>query len=83
MNIRNFLRAGFAPWDKQNGGNYIVIRHSPDWLSFDLEASRAFCISVGAPETLIIGFVAVWDAMVGLDYRRSRYAPAHSRSHQL
>ena len=31
--------------------NYIVERHSPAWLSFDLEQSRGFLRSVGLDES--------------------------------
>ncbi len=43
--IRDFLRAGFALSDEPRGSNYIVVRQSPDWLSFDPESSRAFCVT--------------------------------------
>src|SRR5258708_38655874 len=65
--IRDFLRSGFArpdEWHGSNyhGSNYVVVRHSPDWLSFDPEASRAYCLSNRMPETLIVDFMAIWDA---------------------
>jgi hypothetical protein len=76
--IRDFLRSGFArpdEWHGSNyhGSNYVVVRHSPDWLSFDPEASRAYCLSNRMPETLIIDFMAIWDAAVAIDYRRFRF----------
>jgi len=71
--IRDFLRSGFARSDEPRGANYIVIRHSPNWLSFDPEASRAFCVKLNYPETLIIVFMAVWDAAVAVDYRQFRF----------
>src|SRR5215468_8169186 len=71
--IRDFLRRGSARSDKLRGGNYIVVRHSPDWLSFDPEASRAYCIANFLPETLIIDFMALWDATVTVDYRQFRF----------
>jgi len=70
--IRDFLRSGFARPDEPRGSNYIVLRHSPDWLSFDPESSRAFCVKSGFPETLIIDFMAVWDAAVAVDFRQFR-----------
>jgi hypothetical protein len=71
--IRDFLRAGFARSDLRCGANYIVIRHSPDWLSFDPEASRAFCVRCNLPEALIIDFMALWDAAIAVDYRQFRF----------
>jgi hypothetical protein len=71
--IRDFLRSGFGRSDKQRGTNFIVVRHSPDWLSFDPETSRAFCVQRNLPETLIIDFIAVWDAAVAVDYRQFRF----------
>jgi hypothetical protein len=70
--IRDFLRAGFARSNGRDGDNYIVVRHSPDWLSFDPEASRAFCAKSKLPEALIVDFVSVWDAAVAVDYRKFR-----------
>ena len=71
--IRDFLRARFARSDERRGANYVVIRHSPDWLSFDPEASRAFCVKCNLPEALIIDFMALWDAAVAVDYRQFRF----------
>src|SRR6516225_6315357 len=71
--IRDFLRARFARSDERRGANYVVIRHSPDWLSFDSEASRAFCVKCNLPEALIIDFMALWDAAVAVDYRQFRF----------
>lgn len=71
--IRGFLRAGFARSDKRCGANFIVVRHSPDWLSFDPESSRAFCVKLNVPETLIIDFMAFWNAAVTVDYRQFRF----------
>jgi hypothetical protein len=71
--IRDFLRSSFAQSDERRGTNFIVVRHSPDWLSFDPESSRAFCVKSGAPETLIIDFMAIWNAAVAVDYRQFRF----------
>jgi hypothetical protein len=71
--IREFLQPAFTRTRKQSGTNFIVVRHSPDWLSFDPESSRAFCIKVNAPQTLIIDFMAFWDAAVAVDYREFRF----------
>jgi len=71
--IRDFLRSGFARREERRGCNYIVVRHSPDWLSFDPEASRAYCVKNGLPEMLIIDFMAVWDAAVAVDFRQFRF----------
>ena len=71
--IRDFLRSGFARSDKRCGSNFIVVRHSPDWLSFDPESSRAFCAPQNLPEMLVIEFMAVWNAGVAVDYRQFRF----------
>jgi hypothetical protein len=71
--IRDFLRSGFARSDKRCGTNFIVVRHSPDWLSFDPESSRAFCAQQNLPEMLVIEFMAVWNAAVAVDYRQFRF----------
>jgi hypothetical protein len=71
--IRDFLRSSFARSDKRCGTNFMVVRHSPDWLSFDPESSRAFCVKQNLPETHIIDFMAIWSAAVGVDYRQFRF----------
>src|SRR5258705_2543074 len=71
--VHDFLHAGSARPDGRHGGNYIVVRHSPDWLSFDPEASREYCLTNLLPETLIIDFMALWDAAVAVDYRQFRF----------
>jgi hypothetical protein len=54
--------------------NFIVLRQSPDWLTFDLDATRSFCTRVGVPENMIIDFVKQWDSTLNLDYRKFRHA---------
>jgi hypothetical protein len=71
--IRDLLRSAVARSDKRCSTNFIVVRHSPDWLSFDPESSRAFCVKRNFPETLIIDFMAIWDAAVAVDYRQFRF----------
>jgi hypothetical protein len=71
--IRDFLRSNFAPSSEQCGTNFIVVRHSPDWLSFDPESSRAFCVKLNLPETLIIDFMTFWNTAVAIDYRQFRF----------
>lgn len=53
--------------------NYIVLRHSPDWLSYDLEQSRSFCATANVPEGTVLDFVALWDQTMAVDYRRFRH----------
>jgi hypothetical protein len=55
-------------------GNYIVLRQSPDWLSFDPENSRPFCLQMGFPETTVIDFITIWDASLPIGYREFRHA---------
>ena len=52
--------------------NTVVLRSSPHWPGFDLEASRAFLRGVGIAETLVIDFVGTWDAAFTVDYRTLR-----------
>jgi hypothetical protein len=52
--------------------NLLVLRASPDWISFDLERSRGFLKSLALPEDLIIAFAAVWDRHFKVDYRGVR-----------
>jgi hypothetical protein len=56
------------------GRNFIALRASPDWRSFDVESSRAFCLGVVVPETTVIDFLAIWDATLKVDYRVSATA---------
>jgi hypothetical protein len=71
--IRDFLRSNFALSSERCGTNFIVVRHSPDWSSFDPESSRAFCVKLNLPETLIIDFMTFWNAAVAIDYRQFRF----------
>lgn len=54
--------------------NYVVLRRSPDWLSFDLADSRAFCATFTDNHDLIIDFAAAWDAASELDFLHYRQA---------
>jgi len=54
--------------------NYIVLRNSPDWLTFDAESSRDFCRRCRLPETLVIDFIDLWDRTFAVDYRHFRHA---------
>lgn len=53
--------------------NFIVLRESPDWRSFDVDLSREFCRRAGIMETAIIDFVAIWDRTMKVDYRLFRH----------
>src|SRR2546429_230354 len=52
--------------------NYIVVRHSPDWLSFDIESSRIFLRSLGIKDSIVVDFAAIWDRTFAVDYRTFR-----------
>ena len=52
--------------------NLLVLRASPDWLSFDLEKTRPFLASFGLPEALIIEFDQLWRRHFRGDYRSIR-----------
>ncbi len=54
--------------------NYIVLRNSPDWLSYDHDQSRSFCARFALPENTIIDFMSIWDAALDIDYRHFRHA---------
>jgi hypothetical protein len=52
--------------------DFIVLRSSPDWRSFDIEQSRSFCRLVGIPDDAVINFAATWDSTFGISYREFR-----------
>jgi hypothetical protein len=52
--------------------NLIVLRASPDWTRFDIEATRPFLRRFNLPETLIIEFDALWRRHFRTDYRTIR-----------
>jgi hypothetical protein len=49
-----------------------VTRSSPDWLTFDAQASRGFCLKHKLPETTVIDFIDLWDSTMSLPYRHVR-----------
>jgi hypothetical protein len=53
--------------------NYVVLRDSPNWLSYNNQQSRAFCARFALPENTIIDFISIWDAALDVDYRRFRH----------
>lgn len=53
--------------------NYIVLRDSPDWLSYDGRQSRDFCARFALPENTIIDFISIWDSALDVDYRNFRH----------
>jgi hypothetical protein len=53
--------------------NYVVLRRSPDWLTFDLEETRAFCRAGELPEDTILRFVARWDAVMAVGFLEYRH----------
>ncbi|WGM30224.1 hypothetical protein [Brevundimonas sp. NIBR11] len=54
--------------------NYIVVRRSPHWPTFDLADSRPFCEANGLPAGLIVDFARRWDAVSRLDFLSFRQA---------
>ena len=52
--------------------NYIVLRRSPDWLSFDMEDTRKFLSEFPLPNDMIIEFAKLWDRRMGLSYKQYR-----------
>lgn len=53
--------------------NYVVLRDSPDWLSYSDQQSRNFCARFALPENTIIDFMSIWDAALDVDYRHFRH----------
>ncbi|MFD1951262.1 hypothetical protein ACFSGX_10855 [Sphingomonas arantia] len=52
--------------------NYVVLRASPDWATFDLEETRPFLRLHKLDENLVIDFARIWDATFRLSYRMVR-----------
>jgi hypothetical protein len=52
--------------------NLLVLRGSPDWLTFDLARSRDFLRALRLPEHLVIDFAALWARNFKVDYRDIR-----------
>jgi hypothetical protein len=52
--------------------NLLILRASPDWLTFDIERSREFLRRLRLPEDLVIKFAALWDQNFKVDYRSVR-----------
>lgn len=50
------------------GRNFIVLRSSPDWRTFDMNASSVFCRQAGFPENTIIDFAEIWNRTLKLKY---------------
>jgi hypothetical protein len=53
--------------------NYVVLRNSPNWLSYDDQQSREFCARFELPENTILDFISIWDAALDVDYRHFRH----------
>jgi glycosyltransferase involved in cell wall biosynthesis len=53
--------------------NYVVLRDSPDWLSYSDQQSRDFCTRFALPENTIIDFISLWDDALDVDYRQFRH----------
>jgi hypothetical protein len=53
--------------------NYVVLRNSPDWLSYSNQQSRDFCVRFALPENTIIDFISIWDVALDVDYRHFRH----------
>jgi hypothetical protein len=52
--------------------NLLVLRASPDWVTFDIERSRGFLKALRLPEDLVIEFAALWARHFKVDYRGVR-----------
>jgi len=52
--------------------NLLILRASPDWMSFDIERSRDFLKALRLPEDLVIEFAALWDKHFKVGYRSMR-----------
>ncbi len=58
--------------------NYVVLRDSPNWLSYSDQQSRDFCARFALPENTIIDFISLWDAALDVDYRHFRHIVKHT-----
>lgn len=54
--------------------NFIVLRRSPDWLTFDLQDTRAFLAQFDLAEDLILRFAEQWDADFAVTFLGYRQA---------
>lgn len=54
--------------------NYVVLRNSPNWLSYNDQQSRDFCARFALPENTLIDFISMWDAALDVDYRHFRHS---------
>lgn len=52
--------------------NYVVLRRSPDWSTFDIEQTRQFCLGIGLDETLIVDYAAEWNAAMAINFTAYR-----------
>jgi hypothetical protein len=69
---QNVPRSGFSQMARMPH-NYLVLRNSPNWLSYNDRQSRDFCTRFALPENTIIDFIAMWDAALDVDYRLFRH----------
>lgn len=53
--------------------NYVVLRNSPNWLSYNDQQSRDFCARFSLPENTILDFISIWDSALDIDYRHFRH----------
>jgi hypothetical protein len=53
--------------------NYVVLRDSPTWLSYNDQQARDFCARFALPENTIADFITIWDAALDVDYRHFRH----------
>lgn len=53
--------------------NYVVLRNSPNWLSYTDQQSHDFCARFALPENAILDFISIWDAAFDVDYRHFRH----------
>ncbi len=53
--------------------NHIVLRASPDWLSFDIRQTRPFCESLGFDGEMIINFARFWDERMAIPFLSYRH----------
>ena len=54
--------------------NYVILRRSPDWRTFDIQETRVFLRQFsGMAEDMIIRFAEVWDMALALDFLAYRH----------
>jgi hypothetical protein len=52
--------------------NYLVVRQSPNWRRFDLNATKTFLRAISWPEHIILNFADAWNAELSMSFLEFR-----------